>query len=164
MTTLAESGELIPCSKSATYADWRSAVELELKGVPVEKKLVTRTPEGIDVMPLYRREDAPAAGASTAPGEPPFARGTRLPGEKKVRWEARTAATMSAGSPLPALAMAIATAKHDATAAVPADPLGWLLSHRVAERHKELFGVQAFGDSHLAFYGVLTEVVLIRSQ
>ncbi len=80
-------------------------------------------------MPLYRREDAPAAGASTAPGEPPFARGTRLPGEKKVRWEARTAATMYEFSPLPALAMAIATAKHDATAAVPADPLGWLLSH-----------------------------------
>ena len=129
MTTSAQPEESIPSYKSATYADWRSAVELELKGVPIEKKLVTRTPEGIDVLPLYRREDAPATCAANAPGQPPFVRGTRLPGEPKVRWEARTEATIYEFSPLPSLAMAIAAAKHDATAVIPADPLGWLLSH-----------------------------------
>src|SRR5664280_3126859 len=129
MTTSAQPGESILSYKSATYADWRSAVELDLKGVPIEKKLVTRTPEGIDVLPLYRREDAPPTCAANAPDHPPFVRGTRLPGEPKVRWEARTEATIYEFSPLPSLAMAIAAAKHDATAVIPADPLGWLLSH-----------------------------------
>src|SRR5664280_927235 len=129
MTISAESGESIPHSKSATYADWRAAVEIELKGVPIEKKLVTRTPEGIEVLPLYRQEDAVAAGPASAPGKPPYVRGTRNPGGQKVRWEVRTEAAVYDFSPLPALAMAIAPAQHDVAAAVPADPLGWLLSH-----------------------------------
>lgn len=128
MTTSAGQGELVTPSKSATYADWRSAVELELKGVPIEKKLVTRTPEGIDILPLYRRQDAPAAGPAGAPGQPPYGRGVRSPGEKTVRWEMRTEATAYEFSPLPSLAVALAPEKPNAAAAVPADPLGWLLS------------------------------------
>ena len=128
MTTSPESGESTTPNKSATYADWRAAVELELKGVPIEKKLVTRTPEGIDVLPLYRREDAAAACPATTRGELPCVRGTRRPDEQKVRWEAWTKATAYDFSPLPALAMALAPAKHDRGAVVPADPLGWLLS------------------------------------
>lgn len=124
MTTPPESGESAPNSKSATYADWRAAVELELKGVPIEKKLVTRTPEGIDVLPLYRREDAAAPL-----GEQPCVRGTRQPAGQKVRWEAWTKATEYDFSPLPSLAMVLAEMKHDPAAMAPADPLGWLASH-----------------------------------
>jgi methylmalonyl-CoA mutase len=101
---------------------------MELKGVPIEKKLVARTPEGIDVQPLYRREDAPVVGSVQAPGEPPYVRGTRLPTAQNMRWEVRTEATAYDFSPLPSLAMAIAPEKRDAAVAVPADPLGWLLS------------------------------------
>lgn len=38
---------------STTYDQWRSLVERDLKGAPFEKKLVTRTYEGIDIQPLY---------------------------------------------------------------------------------------------------------------
>jgi methylmalonyl-CoA mutase len=129
MTTSPESGETLPHSKSATYADWRSAVELELKGVPIEKKLVTRTPEGIDVLPLYRREDAPVACPASVPGEAPYLRGTRSSDQQKVRWEARTQPTVYDFSPLPSLAMTIASAGRDAAAVLPADPIGSLLGN-----------------------------------
>ena len=129
MTTPPESGESVPHSTSATYADWRAAVELELKGVPIEKKLIARTPEGIDVLPLYRREDAAVACPVSVPGESPYLRGTRSPSEQKVRWEARTHTTVYDFSPLPALAVSIASAERDSAAVLPADPLGWLLSH-----------------------------------
>jgi len=41
--------------------------EQELKGVPIEKKLVTRSPEGIDVLPLYCRRDAARLISSILP-------------------------------------------------------------------------------------------------
>jgi hypothetical protein len=97
---------------------------LELKGVPIEKKLVARTPEGIDVLPLYRREDAAAPL-----GEQPCVRGTRRPAGQKVRWEAWTKATEYDFSPLPSLAMVLAETKHDPAALAPADPVGWLVCH-----------------------------------
>jgi methylmalonyl-CoA mutase len=46
-----------------------------------------------------------------------------------VRWEAWTHTAVYDFSPLPALAMVIASAERDLTAVLPADPLGWLLSH-----------------------------------
>jgi methylmalonyl-CoA mutase N-terminal domain/subunit len=74
MTASVEFGRSAHLSTSATYADWRATVEQELKGVPIEKRIVTRTPEGIDVQPLYRREDAAALKLTAAPGEPPYLR------------------------------------------------------------------------------------------
>ena len=56
---------------------WRTDLEPELKGVPFEKKLVTRTLDGIDIQPLYTAEDWPANGdPSGFPGFLPLARGT----------------------------------------------------------------------------------------
>ncbi len=40
-----------------TYQDWKNAAEAGLKGAPFEKKLIANTPEGIDILPLYQRED-----------------------------------------------------------------------------------------------------------
>lgn len=41
---------------SPTYEQWRAVVERDLKGAPFEKKLITRTPEGIDIQPMYFKE------------------------------------------------------------------------------------------------------------
>lgn len=38
---------------NATYEDWKRAVEKELAGAPFDKKLVSKTAEGVDVQPLY---------------------------------------------------------------------------------------------------------------
>ncbi len=73
---------------SAALAQWRKTVESELKGVPFEKKLVTRTPEGTALQPLYTRLDlagVPDLGA--APGKAPFLRGTAVSNAAGRTWE-----------------------------------------------------------------------------
>lgn len=63
---------------TAALARWRQQVERDLKGAPFEKRLVTRTPEGIALQPLYTRADLPADWDDAAqPGEAPFRRGLR---------------------------------------------------------------------------------------
>ncbi|MGQ0659512.1 methylmalonyl-CoA mutase [Sphingosinicella sp.] len=57
--------------RKPTRTDWDTAAHKEVKG----KDLVWRTPEGIDVQPLYTAEDA----ASLDPGLPGFAPFTRGP-------------------------------------------------------------------------------------
>lgn len=71
-----------------TYADWRKIVDAELKGVPFEKKLVTRTYEGIALQPIYRREDvAHLPHATSMPGFAPFVRGTKASGYLTHTWD-----------------------------------------------------------------------------
>lgn len=57
----------------ASPEDWRAAAEEVLDGAPFERKLVSRTPEGIPVQPIYH---SPAAD-SGVPGFAPFERGGR---------------------------------------------------------------------------------------
>ena len=45
-----------------SYDQWKTSVVAELKGAPFEKKLVTRTLEGIDIQPLYTAKDWPSDG------------------------------------------------------------------------------------------------------
>lgn len=45
--------ELFPPSN---HAEWKRIAEVDLKGIPFEKKLITKTYEGIDLQPLYTRE------------------------------------------------------------------------------------------------------------
>jgi methylmalonyl-CoA mutase len=125
MTTSVETAKSAPHYPLATYAEWRAAVEQELKGGSIEKKLVTRTSEGIDVQPLYRREDGAALPDCAAPG----LRGSGPADGSACRWEVRTGTAQCEFSPLPALAVALASSKPAAAASVPADPLGWLLSY-----------------------------------
>ena len=63
------------------YDQWKAGVVADLKGAPFEKKLVTHTPEGIDVQPLYTTADWPADGdPSGFPGFLPLTRGSRALG------------------------------------------------------------------------------------
>ncbi len=71
--------------QAATPADWRKAAEAFLGGAPFEKKLITRTPEGIDLQPIYTAEDT-AALSEMWPGLPPFVRGSDPLGQRNEGW------------------------------------------------------------------------------
>lgn len=61
-----------------SYADWKAEAEATLKGAPFEKKLVTRTFEGLDIQPIYRKEDLEGLQhLGSLPGEAPYVRGTK---------------------------------------------------------------------------------------
>lgn len=71
-----------------TYDEWRQAAEKTLKGVPFEKKLITKTYEGIDLRPIYVRADtAGLPHMQTLPGLPPYVRGTEPLGYVLKPWE-----------------------------------------------------------------------------
>lgn len=70
-----------------TYEEWYQATLESLNGVPFEKKLVTHTYEGIDLQPIYRREDiATIAHKATLPGDYPYVRGTESAGYVGEPW------------------------------------------------------------------------------
>lgn len=74
--------------KQATYEEWRGAAEALLKGAPFEKRMLTKTPEGITLQPIYRQEDVEGLQTSThAPGEGSFARGSDASGYLGNAWE-----------------------------------------------------------------------------
>ena len=61
---------------ATSYDEWRKAAEESLKGAPFDKKLITRTHEGISLQPIYNKEDLEKLGAPEAwPGHPSFVRG-----------------------------------------------------------------------------------------
>jgi methylmalonyl-CoA mutase len=69
---------------------WKAEVEKALKGAPYDKKMLTRTYEGITLRPLYTRHDWPADGdPSGFPGAMPFTRGGRAAGNRIGDWEVR---------------------------------------------------------------------------
>ena len=61
-----------------TRDQWMALVETVLKGVPFDKKLVTRTYDGIEVQPLYTETDDVH---DDVPGVAPFVRGARPAGQ-----------------------------------------------------------------------------------
>src|SRR5208283_975837 len=72
------------------FDKWKAEVAVELKGAPFEKKLVTRTPEGIDVQPLYTAADWPSdSDPSGFPGFLPTTRGSRALGHAVAGWDIR---------------------------------------------------------------------------
>lgn len=68
----------------ATPAEWRAEAERALKGAPFEKVLVARTPEGIDLEPIYHGDAPPPAGS--LPGFAPFVRGATASGHAVRPW------------------------------------------------------------------------------
>ncbi len=61
---------------AVSYEAWVSEVEKALKGAPFDKKMLTRTYEGITLKPVYTKESWAAAGdPSGFPGSDPFTRG-----------------------------------------------------------------------------------------
>ena len=59
-----------------TQAQWRALVDRVLKGADFDKRLVSRTADGLAVAPLYTREHVPAGAADRRPGVPPYTRGS----------------------------------------------------------------------------------------
>lgn len=54
----------------ATRDDWRKLVDTALKGAPFEKRLVSRTYDGIAIQPLYERAENAARVSGRADGAP----------------------------------------------------------------------------------------------
>ena len=73
---------------AASLASWRQTVEAGLRGGSFEKKLVTRTFEGIALRPVYTRADlAGVPHLAARPGAAPYGRGVRDFGYKEDSWE-----------------------------------------------------------------------------
>lgn len=72
---------------AASYAEWRAAAEESLKGAPFEKKLLTKTHEGITLQPIYNASDLEQLGLGESwPGLPDFLRGRKAAGAKVEPW------------------------------------------------------------------------------
>jgi methylmalonyl-CoA mutase len=67
---------------------WEAAITKDLKGADYAKRLVWQTPEGLAVKPYYRADStADLKYPLAAPGEFPYARGTRAVGGWRIREE-----------------------------------------------------------------------------
>lgn len=74
----------------ACYDAWRALAEADLGGASFEQKLVTQTYEGINIKPLYTRQDQPGEDDPEGfPGLPPFVRGSRPMGAVQTGWDLR---------------------------------------------------------------------------
>jgi methylmalonyl-CoA mutase len=70
-----------------SYQEWYDEAAASLKGAPFDKRVITKTYEGIDIQPLYTLEGAqnlPHIG--TLPGFAPFVRGARAQGYLAAPW------------------------------------------------------------------------------
>lgn len=60
-----------------TYDAWRQVAEASLKGASFEKRLITKTYEGLDIQPMYCQDDIDSLShTATLPGFAPYVRGT----------------------------------------------------------------------------------------
>ncbi len=82
-----EKGRLFGEFKEPTYEEWKEAAIALLKGKPFEKSMITKTPEGIALQPIYTREHLDALPHSESlPGYPPYVRGTKVDGNIDNPW------------------------------------------------------------------------------
>jgi methylmalonyl-CoA mutase len=72
-----------------TYDAWREAVEKDLRGAPFDRKLVSHLYEGIDVRPVYTRDDVTDRPPPGHAGMPPFTRGAHPIGGALCGWDIR---------------------------------------------------------------------------
>ncbi len=71
----------------SSYEEWRKEAETALKGAPFDKKMYTKTYEGITLEPLYTADHAKGKGWEGAlPGVFPFLRGTDASGYIAAPW------------------------------------------------------------------------------
>ena len=74
--------------KAPEYSEWRTEVERLLKGAPYEKRMQTRTHEGIILEPMYRKEDIEGLShVDSFPGHPPYTRGRHKYRLRESAWE-----------------------------------------------------------------------------
>jgi methylmalonyl-CoA mutase len=70
-----------------TYAEWKEEAIASLKGAPFDKKLLSKTYEGITLEPLYTPEHAaPFSAANGLPGADGYLRGTSAAGYSGQPW------------------------------------------------------------------------------
>lgn len=69
-----------------TRDDWLALVDKVLKGAPFERRLVSRTYDGIEIQPLYTRGAEPT---DERPGQSRFTRGRRAEGAVNGAWDIR---------------------------------------------------------------------------
>lgn len=75
-----------------TYEQWVAEVEKALKGAPFDKRMYTKTYEGVTLRPIYTPQDWPSAGdPSGFPGAMPFTRGSTASGNRTNGWDMRQA-------------------------------------------------------------------------
>ena len=73
-----------------TYEQWVAEVEKALKGAPFDKRMYTKTYEGVTLRPIYTRQDWPSTGdPSGFPAAMPFTRGGRAAGNRTEDWDVR---------------------------------------------------------------------------
>jgi methylmalonyl-CoA mutase len=73
---------------SPSVAEWKTIVEKDLKGASFEKKLVTKTYEGIDLQPIYTKTDIEnLPHLNSLPGEGNFVRGNNEAGYLQNSWK-----------------------------------------------------------------------------
>ena len=71
--------------KPSTYEEWKEASEKLLKGAPFDKKMYSKTPEGIVLRPIYNKEDINFE--ISLPGYDDYVRGTTVEGNKGSPWK-----------------------------------------------------------------------------
>src|SRR4051812_26509980 len=77
---------------AATDEQWRKLVDKVLAGADFDKKLVSRTYDGVAIKPLYTRADWPSDGETSGfPGGAPFTRGGSALGNALSGWDIRQA-------------------------------------------------------------------------
>lgn len=89
MTTSTNQLHLSGDFPAANTEQWRALVDKALKGADFDKRLVTRTADGIKINPLYTRGDALQATVNELPGAAPFTRGTQAVREG-LGWDIRS--------------------------------------------------------------------------
>ena len=153
---------------SPTYDEWKAAAEALLKGTPFDKVMLTRTPEGITLQPIYRQEvleNLPAA--ATLPGADGFVRGTQPDGYRVSPWavaqelphgeagafNAALLADLSRGQDCVNVQLDAATAKGRDPDAAPAGEVG-----------VGGLSLACLADVRRAFQGVMPEAVSFHFQ
>jgi len=71
-----------------SFEDWKKVAEADLKGAPYDKKLITKTYEGIDLQPIYTAEDIQdLPAARELPGAGLQSRGSQAQGPVVTPWK-----------------------------------------------------------------------------
>lgn len=89
MTANSPETELAGGFPAANFEVWRAMVDKALKGADFDKRLVSKTADGLRIEPLYTRRDERVGAASELPGVAPFTRGTKL-ARTGFGWDIRT--------------------------------------------------------------------------
>ena len=73
--------------KVPSYDEWHAEADKALKGAPFDKRMYTKTYEGITLDPVYRLEDLDGISwLGARPGEFPYQRGCEAGGYMKAPW------------------------------------------------------------------------------